>query len=121
MLIVSLKMPNPLRTLTDTQLAERLEFAKLQLETYAEVIGHLPATDVVVKSARYVEEAARRLRVLAGLREWLEVRHKSASVREDHNIAIGYDTGVRWHSAQRALVVEAIAELDRQLAEGQED
>ena len=110
MLIVSLKMPNPLRTLTDTQLAERLEFAKLQLETYAEVIGHLPATDVVVKSARYVEEAARRLRVLAGLREWLgQERREWRQLRGDR------------YEARTAMLNEVLAELDRRLAEGQED
>ena len=93
-------MPNHLRTLTDTQLAERLEQVH---------VTHDPDETC---DCNYVDEAARRLRVLAGLREWLEDKHKR--VENCELVANGA-------SAVAVTLASTLAELDRRLAEGQED
>ena len=98
-------MPNPLRTLTDTQLAERLAQHANGYRARAAINIEDRAEQVALE-----DEAARRLRVLAGLREWLgQERREWRQLRGDR------------YEARTAMLNEVLAELDRRLAEGQED
>ena len=103
-------MPNPLRTLTDTQLAERLAgFAEYLDRPDVEFTDRSGCSNA---NGDHVAEAARRLRVLAGLREWLEDKHKR--VENCELVANGA-------SAVAVTLAGTLAELDRRLAEGQGD
>ena len=108
-------MPNPLRTMTDTQLAERLT---AEADWYRQ--DSIDDIEDRAEQVALADEAARRLRVLAGLREWLG--HQKVLAQQDEDFAtarfgLGNDSA-RACFARKQGLAEAIAELDRRLAEG---